>query len=194
MKLLQFYETTVTSDISSHEARFLTVPHRSIDGNQSAQSVDAVLEELGLRKIADVQPSNLGHALAVLLSPSATDNMEGELIRAAMGQQAPHTNAIVAAADITFAELVAYTDVVPFETSPLSAQALVKFVTTASGGALGAYAGFVAFGASPLLLVMVPTGMILCGAAKGVADGLEHGLRERILKLFKVKAPKRAAK
>jgi hypothetical protein len=190
MKLLQLYETTIQSDISSHAAQFLTVPQRSLPAEPN-RSLDDIVEDLDLRKIVEVSPANLAHALALLLSPSATNELESQLISVAKGQVLPDQSSAATAADIRFAELIAYSEVVPFENSPLSGQALSKFVMTASGGALGAYAGFVAFGASPLLLIVVPAGMILCGAAKGVADGLEQGLRERILRSFKTKPNKR---
>src|SRR5262245_51923621 len=99
-----------------------------------------------------------------------------------------------AAADMRFAEVIAFDEVVPVEHSPLKAEALATLVTKATGAGLGAFAGFVAFGASPLLLVTVPAGMIICGAAKGVADALESGLRERLMELLRgKKATKRGS-
>jgi len=38
----------------------------------------------------------------------------------------------------------------------------------------------------PILLVTVPTGIIVCGGAMGIADGLRAGLRCWILKLMRV--------
>jgi hypothetical protein len=35
------------------------------------------------------------------------------------------------------------------------------------------------------LLITVPAGMIICGAAKGIADALEDGLRDRLMRFLK---------
>jgi len=71
---------------------------------------------------------------------------------------------------------------------------LATLVTRATGAGLGAYIGFVAFGAaSPFLFVTVPSGMIICGAAKGIADALEHGLRDRLTAWIRGRAAKSSA-
>lgn len=73
---------------------------------------------------------------------------------------------------MSFAEKLCLECDIPFENSSLSAEALVKLVTKATGVGLGAFAGFVAVGASPLLMVAVPAGMVLCGAAMGAPTHL----------------------
>jgi hypothetical protein len=83
--------------------------------------------------------------------------------------------------DVAFAQKAAFERMIPLEQSPLDLESLAKLVTSATGAGLGAYAGFVLFGSSPLLFVAAPFGMILFGAAKGIADALEQGLREKLL-------------
>ena len=41
----------------------------------------------------------------------------------------------------------------------------------------------------PLLLIAVPLGIIICGAASGVADALRIGLRRKVLDLMGVPDP-----
>ena len=81
-----------------------------------------------------------------------------------------------------FAEYLAFSPVIPFEASPLEAASLAGMLTSASGMSAGAAAGFLAAGPTPLALVTVPAGMIIGGAAAGVARALEEGLRSRIMR------------
>lgn len=94
----------------------------------------------------------------------------------------------------SFAEQVAFTRLIPFEESPFDAHALASIVATGSGTAIGAIVGYLAVGTMipPLLFVTVPLGMIICGAAAGVAKSLEEGLRSRILKLLEAPEDKEA--
>ena len=87
--------------------------------------------------------------------------------------------------DVRFAEQVSFDRVIPIEESPLSQESLAKLATTASGVGIGAFVGFVAFGSSPLLLITVPAGMIICGAAYAVGQALQEGFKERILSWIK---------
>jgi hypothetical protein len=41
-----------------------------------------------------------------------------------------------------------------------------------------------ALGAHPILLLLVPVGIILCGAASGIAQALRIGLRTHLLRLM----------
>ena len=49
---------------------------------------------------------------------------------------------------------------------------------------LVAVVGLVASGSKPLVLIYVPLGIVLCGAATGIAKALSQGLHYRILKLL----------
>lgn len=64
-------------------------------------------------------------------------------------------------------------------------ESIGNIVLKASGTGMGAFTGFVLAGDTPLLFILVPAGMILFGAAAGVARALEEGLRERVLKLIR---------
>ena len=56
-------------------------------------------------------------------------------------------------------------------------------IATASAGIVFLYAAT----GDPLVLIVVPAGIILCGAALGVAEALRRGLRVKLLDLFGVK-------
>jgi hypothetical protein len=177
------YEVTILGDSADREARIIVVPvgQFGID----IANINFV-QELQVRKVAEVSPSNLTRSLAVLFSGVPADDRSGFL-----ASPETITNDVVTKYDVQFAEAVAFDRVVPIEESPLTADVLVTLVTKATGAGLGAYVGFVAFGAaSPFLLITVPAGMIICGAAKGVADALEKGLRDRLTALIRGKTPK----
>jgi 4-hydroxybenzoate polyprenyltransferase len=82
---------------------------------------------------------------------------------------------------------VANNKVIPFEQSPLELQSLKDILIKGTGSAVGAYAGFVAAGSHPMVLVVVPAGIVLFGAAFGVAKALEDGLYEKLMGIMGVK-------
>jgi hypothetical protein len=98
----------------------------------------------------------------------------------------------------SFAQELVFSPVVPFEASPLSGKSVAE-VITAAGGSAGGAVGFYATG-DPLLLIVVPAGIILCGAAtafakvihraaEGVGDALYIGARARVLRWLGVPDP-----
>jgi hypothetical protein len=93
-----------------------------------------------------------------------------------------------------FATYVTNSRVVPFERSPISMESIVQIVKASGGAGIGATVGLLAGGGTPLMLVTVPAGIILCGAATGIASALEEGLRLRVLGLMGVKPRKRRQK
>lgn len=87
-----------------------------------------------------------------------------------------------------FAQYVTYAPVIPFESSPLGPKALSDLAT--AGGGVGVAVGAYASG-HPILLLAIPAGIVVCGAAAGIADALRIGLRSRILDLMGVEDPER---
>lgn len=76
---------------------------------------------------------------------------------------------------------------VAVENSPLEAQSLISIVSRYSlGGGTGAVAGLVTTGSGWVLLISVPAGIILCGAAQGIAAALDQGLRHHLLRHMNV--------
>lgn len=96
-----------------------------------------------------------------------------ELLRDLMTQ-----NTFTGEDDGRFFERLAFAAIIPFESSPLAAQALTSLIQ-GSGGALGAATGMLAGAGEPVLLLTVPLGVVLAGAAVGIARGLADGLEER---------------
>jgi hypothetical protein len=80
---------------------------------------------------------------------------------------------------------VLYQPVVPFRRNPIRGETLASLLVGASGPGAGAVAGY--FAGAPhglLVLITVPGGMIIGGAASGVARALETGLHRRVLRLI----------
>lgn len=188
MQMLQIYETTVLSDCSKHALHAVSIPSRSFAGTNLQVPVDQIVGALGLQKLTlwPVAPTNLGPALAVLSSPSVAESeVVAQLLTTLQPTVPSPIPPMVTPADTNFGYQAAGDKFVPFEQSPIALDSLSQLLTTATGAGIGAYAGFVLAGPTPLLLIAIPAGMILCGAAKGVADALEKGLRERLLRFLK---------
>lgn len=182
MKMLQMYETTIMSDDSPHAMHVVVVPGRSEPMGDSAQP-DRLLKALGLTKLAPADASNLAMQLALVLTPGLPAHDVPQALGAAMQGYFPSLP--LSPDDVRFAEIAASERLIPFEQSPLSLESLGRLVTTAGGAGVGAYVGFVAFGSGPMLLITVPAGMMICGAARGVAQALEEGLKDRLLTWIK---------
>ena len=88
-----------------------------------------------------------------------------------------------------FAQYLAYAPVIPFESSPLANRSLAEILTT-SGGTATAAAGYYATG-DLLVVLAVPVGIIVLGAAQGVSEGLRIGLRSKVLAFMGVEDPDR---
>lgn len=164
MELTQIYETMVAEPGLGLSFSVIVVPARSFpeghtpDRDDLASSLDLDWQ-VGLENVAEL-PSAI---IAIL---------HGEI---SQGSRAGDPG-------FEFAEAVAFGDIVPFESSPLDARSLASIVT-GSGVAAGAAVGFVVgAGVPPLLLITVPAGMIICGAAAGIAAALDQGLKARLLR------------
>jgi hypothetical protein len=186
MRTLQIFESTIFSDTTDQAVHVLVAPARSFVEPGDLKSPEALIRELDLKKIGPVSPTNLVFALDAMVGVDecGRESPEGvfEFLRA---QTVPIAHPTQAPPEVTFAEQIAFSDLIPFEQSPLNLESLVGLVTKATGVAMGAYAGFVMSGGTPLIFVTVPAGMIIFGAAAGVAKALEEGLRERLLNLLR---------
>jgi hypothetical protein len=183
----QIYETEVEQPAIDQAVRFLIVPARSLAADPAILGhPEELMAELELRLLGGpLHASELPYAIAsLLLRDDAGEAWEHfNLVRDRLPAfQADH------GAVLRFSEYVTFAPVVPFEHSPLGGEALAKLLTRASGAGIGAGIGImVAGGPTPLLLITVPAGMIICGSAKGIADGLEEGLRYRVRHLMGLK-------
>ena len=197
----QTYETTIHDRDSGRAFSFITVPARSLgeDGGD-VPPVETVAQRLGLDRkpdrsprrrppiLSDVSPWALPFAIDIALGRDEDDVyrwgpffLEEHLFgpRGARERLGPSA----------FAQYLAYARVVPFEASPLTPKSLSDLAAAGGGigGALGAYVT-----GDPLLLLTIPTGIIVCGAARGVGQALEIGLRAKLLGLMNVDDPDNA--
>ena len=122
---------------------------------------------------------------AILEQPHALDaaGLFGRLMEAPPNE----LGWLVSADVLELAREMTYAPMVPFEMSPFGLESLLAIVAKGSGVTIGAGVGIVAAGPTPLLLITVPAGMIIGGAAFGVGQALQVGLRSRLLKLMGVK-------
>ncbi len=182
----QIYETEVWWRQAQTGVRMVVVPARSLESATILSNPWDALSELQLEQVSDpISASTLPLAVASVLKEADNPSAAAEHFNLARA----HLEAFTAdhAGLLEFAEYVSYADVVPFESSPLSPDSLGKILTAGSGAGIGAgVAIMVAGGPTPLLFITVPAGMIVCGAAMGVSEALQKGLRYKILKLMGV--------
>ena len=141
------------------------------------------MEELELRPLSGpLNASELPYAIASLLLRDEPEDVAQhfDLVRKRLPvfiEDHPQV--------LEFAEHVTFANVIPFEHSPLSGEALARLLSARSGAGIGVgVALMVAGGPTPLLFLTVPAGMIICGSAKGIADGLEEGFRQKVRRLM----------
>jgi hypothetical protein len=139
-------------------------------------SLDTVADFLGFDGDTPVEPEEAVEYGRVLLeqgletAPSRPDATTEEIHEAATA----------------LARQLAFGDVIPWRESPLSGESLAGLMTKAGalgvtgfGALLGSYAGN-----GPLLLVTVPAGIIIVGAATGIGNAMRDGLYEKVLRLL----------
>jgi len=191
----QFYETEIAARGTDLAVRFIVLPTPPNTPAGEWINPGIVLPQLELRQLSQepLSPSLLPAAIASLLqaaeAPEPHDRYAVEHLDLVVHYptQFVHDHPDVAA----FSEYVAFAPVVPIEQSPLSTAALGQLLTVGGiGGGIGLLA---AGGPTPLLLVTVPVGIILCAAAKGAGEGLADGLRHRIRQWMGVPASQQAA-
>lgn len=184
----QWYETTIYNREGEQAFTFVTVPARSRSDTE-IPGISAVQRQLGLRD------RRRGPRMAGLIEPwalpFAIDIALGRDERSFYEPWGPffideHLRGNHPGGPSPFAQHLAYAPLVPFESSPLSAKALSDLA--AAGGGIGAAIGAYATG-DPLLLLAVPTGIVVCGAAHGLADALRIGLRAKLLQFMGVDDP-----
>lgn len=179
--LVQTYESSISDALGNWSFSYIVVPRRSLEVHQLSTDLADVCGELDLNSVqsqSELDDLYLPFAITAILLAQKTGMSAIEIFDTASplepSLQDEHNRAFV------FAKEAAFADVIPFEQSPLEATSLVSTLIKGGGTGVGAFIGWVLAGPTPLLLITVPAGMILCGAASGVAAGLQQGLRERI--------------
>jgi len=186
MTVVQWYDTTFADREIGSALRVLVIPSRSILEKQILESPSTLMARLELRHLETVpSPSLLPGTLASILVDEHADLALMRLRKLLDGTPLSTVFADVDSGVVTLAEHLALDDLVPFEGSPLHADSLVNLAGKSKGLlGLGAVVGLVASGPRPLVLITVPLGIVLCGAAAGVAKALSQGLHYQILKLL----------
>lgn len=186
MLVKQVFETTIYDTDTNLEGRFIVVPRLAYDSMpENTDSFRWLAEELDLRIERKIKsPSALSVEFAQCFlheNPEfQADIQQGKVITDASSEAFVES--------VKFSEVLAFAPVVPFQRNPLNLEALASVITGATGVGLGAFAGFViGSGGSALILITVPAGMIIFGAAAGIARALEEGLRDRLKKMIKGK-------
>jgi hypothetical protein len=185
MDPVQVYETTIYNRERRGESfSFVTVPSRSLPRSEvpSVDHVAGILRVLFM----DEGPRAFRRNLRPWGLPF--------LIDGALGRRDsfhfyfdPDTPFGEKRGPSRFAEYLAFEAVIPFESSPLGAKALAALVgaTSTAGAALG----YAATG-EPIVLVTVPAGIVIAGAAIGIgagaATGLAEGIRHQLCRLMDV--------
>jgi hypothetical protein len=192
----QTYETTVHDRDSGRAFTFISVPSRSIgsDGGE-VPPVDVLAGQLGLDRkprrssrpwqMREVPPWALPFVLDLALGRDPEDYYRWGpfFLEDYLFESPGRANRLAPSA---FAQYLAYARVVPFESSPLTSKSLSDLA--AAGGGLGGALGACVTG-DPLLLLTIPAGIIVCGAARGISQALEIGLRTKLLNLMNVDDP-----
>ena len=162
--LARFYQVTLTAHgISATVVSFPWVPPPNDFGNPSRHLAHA-LKEIGVVAYRDLNEESTRRTPEVLAS-ATLDNLT----------ESPEDA-------YRFIRDVFYEPLVPIERSPLSGSSLgdlIRHGPEQVGAVMGA---FVAAETEPLLLfITMPGGMIVFGAAAGVAEALHLGLRTKML-------------
>lgn len=185
---VQSYETTIFNRDGGESFTFLSVPSRSMIGGE-VPDLSTVQARLGLRDRP--RRPRLAGVIDPWAVPFAIDIALGRDERSFYEPWGPflveeHLSGNRPGGPSLFAQYLAYSPVVPFESSPLGPKALSDLA--AAGGGIGAAVGAYATG-DLLLLLVVPAGIVVCGAAHGLADALRIGLRAKLLQLMGVDDP-----
>lgn len=176
----QLYETVIHNRDTGESFVFVTVPRRSVvEMPEDAAGVTLALGVEEARRVDPAEPWAVPFLIDALMGrgpeypwileppwiPRPGERRQGE-------------------APSPFAQYLTYEPVIPFEQSPLDAVSLTTQLTPWSGAS--ATVGF--FMAHPLMIVLVPAGIIIGyavrGAGRGIGEGLQIGLRAKVLKLM----------
>lgn len=194
MRISQFYQTTIMDLESNLAAGILVVPATALSDPRVLTDADAISDALGLtpRYVSD-SASSLPYMIASVLTEPKVEAAEERMLE--LGRVASDRLWERVGPELAeFAEQIAYGRLVPFEESPLNLAPLASIANAGSkagAAGIGFTIGLVAGYDSALVLITVPAGIILCGAAIAVATALMRGLTPRLTSLLMGKPMKR---
>jgi hypothetical protein len=180
--LIRIYETTiadVNSDLSTH---IVTVPARSLGGDDYMfRGRDGPFEQMGLLRVADVPMGGVARSLAACLVSGDVEEFSRKF-HEGFEEEIRHSSTELPR-HFVFAEYLTFARTIPFEWSDLSTDSLGNILTAQGHGE----AGYMYHEETqvPLLTVAIPAGMVMCGCASGMIRALESGLRQSLVAFVK---------
>ena len=166
MEATQLYETAIYDRESGHAFRSVTLPSRSLLGSET-HDASVTAEELGFERTIRLEPVEVWSLPFLIDSvlrrqdgPYFQDGPFIEFMSWGVGRQQGRGPS-------TFAQHLVFSPVIPFEESSQEGKSLADIIVAAGGGT-GAVVGFYASG-DPLILLVVPAGIIVLGAATGIS-------------------------
>lgn len=185
LNILQIHESTIVDSESDLSAHFITVPSRSLGGDSYLfQGPGNPLYELGLLRLADVPLGGVVRSLAACL---VSESVEDFMRRFDEGfTEELEKPSIRPKAHFGFAEYLTFARVVPFEWSAFSFDSLGNILTAQGRGEAGYM--YHEDSDTPVLVVAIPAGILICGPTLKLVRALDTGLRMRILELVKARS------
>lgn len=195
MEIYRVNETTIAERSKGYAVRILTSTSAQLSDcstDDEAALRRVIKDAVGIDSFKQIEPSELATAVHGMLR---ADNEKSELerLRASavilhvLGETAPASSPAYRDKDMwSFAQHIAFADIVPFEESPVALISLASKAAALSknGVALGAFIGVAAGGLTPLLLITVPSGIVLCATAIAFAKVIDARRDEIFSKLF----------
>jgi len=183
MNMPQSYETTVFDEGRTYGFHMFVIPKRSLGTSFANKNIGDFSKDINLTDPIDISAAYLAHALTALFSePNPVPNIEPSTqLRAAFGTAGNR-------AEFNFAQQVAFAPIVPFETSPLTAEALASILVGGVAGAgavgVGAKLGIVAFGVTtgPAILLAAAGGIVVVTLASSVGTELGKEVTAKVKK------------
>ena len=141
MEMVQFYEATVADRKQGYAFTFLVIPRRSLTGaiqHDDPPAKDELVGVLGLQQLRPVQPSALPQAISGMLRADEEveelQQFQAQAVLARLLQTAPPSSGTPPALPdlLAFAEQIAFTNLIPFEESPIDLVSLAGKAATLS--------------------------------------------------------------
>lgn len=169
-RIAQTYDTVITSTEEDLTLRVISIPSRYVDGFSDISTIEEVSKLLGSGLHCTLKPNSLVGGIVATLKPRAARDA-GFNLRILADLEPEATSFVKSALEDAW---------IPIENSPLSGERLAALASN-SPIALGAGLGIYSAHDNPILvLLLVPAGIIICGAAVGISEALRSGLKQRV--------------
>jgi hypothetical protein len=184
MPLQQVYETTIYDETGTFGFSALTIPARTYpppnpQNHQTQSSAEWAMVYVFGGDPRDYHPMSFSVQPGEILTGTEGDGIPQVIARGIFYSLLKGYKPKLATQALAreFASKMAAAQLIPFEESPLAALALDKIaINAAKHGpvAIGTTIGMITGGNSMLLLITVPAGIILCGAAASLVKWMDE--------------------